>query len=162
MTAKSICFAGNSIGGKVFRDKVNDADMEGNLLHQHETIMDFFTRNLHNVQESTEFNSTPVRVFIFDDRVEIHSPGALPNGLTIEDIKAGGKVIHEWERTSSPLSDTISKELRKRGMKFVGTTIVYSFLQAIGIINSHEEGCWLHKKAFTAEEQMSTNKLSRL
>ncbi len=57
-----------------------------------------------------------------------------------------GKVIHECERTSSPLSDTISKELKKRGMKFVGTTIVYSFLQAIGIINSHEEGCWLHEK----------------
>lgn len=57
-----------------------------------------------------------------------------------------GKVIYEWERTSSPLSDTISKELKKRGMKFVGTTIVYSFLQAIGIINSHEEGCWLHEK----------------
>ena len=56
-----------------------------------------------------------------------------------------GKVIHEWERTSSPLSDAISKELKRRGMKFVGTTIVYSFLQAIGIIDSHEEGCWLYK-----------------
>lgn len=31
----------------------------------------------------------PVRIFIFDNRVEIHSPGALPNGLTIDDIKAG-------------------------------------------------------------------------
>ena len=116
MTAKCICFAGNSIGGKVFRDKVNDADMEGNLLHQYDTIMDFFTRNLHNVQVGVEFNSmgkleipytslveftvnslvhrslnmkAPVRIFIFDNRVEIHSPGALPNGLTIEDIKAG-------------------------------------------------------------------------
>ena len=116
MTAKCICFAGNSIGGKVFRDKVNDADMEGNLLHQYNTIMDFFTRNLHNVQVGKEFNSigkleipygslveftvnslvhrslnlkAPVRIFIFDNRVEIHSPGALPNGLTIEDIKAG-------------------------------------------------------------------------
>ena len=116
MTAKCICFAGNSIGGKVFRDKVNDADMEGNLLHQYDTIMDFFTRNLHNVQVGVEFNSmgkleipytslveftvnslvhrslnmkAPVRIFIFDNRVEIHSPGALPNGLTIDDIKAG-------------------------------------------------------------------------
>ena len=86
MTAKCICFAGNSIGGKVFRDKVNDADMEGNLLHQYDTIMDFFTRNLHNVQVGDEFNSMG---FIFDNRVEIHSPGALPNGLTIDDIKAG-------------------------------------------------------------------------
>ena len=116
MTAKCICFAGNSIGGKVFRDKVNDADMEGNLLHQYDTIMDFFTRNLHNVQVGDEFNSmgkleipytslveftvnslvhrslnmkASVRIFIFDNRVEIHSPGALPNGLTIDDIKAG-------------------------------------------------------------------------
>ena len=116
MTAKCICFAGNSIGSKVFRDKVNDADMEGNLLHQYDTIMDFFTRNLHNVQIGDEFNSmgkleipytslveftvnslvhrslnmkAPVRIFIFDNRVEIHSPGALPNGLTIDDIKAG-------------------------------------------------------------------------
>lgn len=116
MTAKCICFAGNSIGSKVFRDKVNDADMEGNLLHQYDMIMDFFTRNLHNVQVGDEFNSmgkleipytslveftvnslvhrslnmkAPVRIFIFDNRVEIHSPGALPNGLTIDDIKAG-------------------------------------------------------------------------
>ncbi len=116
MTAKCICFAGNSVGSKVFRDKVNDADMEGNLLHQYDTIMDFFTRNLHNVQVGEEFNSmgkleipytslveftvnslvhrslnmkAPVRIFIFDNRVEIHSPGALPNGLTIDDIKAG-------------------------------------------------------------------------
>ena len=46
---------------------------------------------------------------------------------------------------SSPLSDTISKELKRRGMKLVGETIVYSFLQAIGIINSHEEKFWLYE-----------------
>ena len=57
MTAKCICFVGNSVGGKQFRDKVNDADMEGNLLHQFETIMSFFTRNLKNVQVEKEFNS---------------------------------------------------------------------------------------------------------
>ena len=43
--------------------------------------------------------------------------------------------------TSSPLSDKISKDLIKRGMKFVGTTIIYSYLQAIGIINDHEKEC---------------------
>ena len=56
----------------------------------------------------------------------------------------GGKTVFECDKTSSPLSDRISKDLKKRGMKFVGTTIVYSYLQAIGIVNSHEEGCWLH------------------
>ena len=46
-------------------------------------------------------------------------------------------------RTTSPLSDEISKDLKKRGMKFVGSTIAYSFLQAIGVINGHEENCYL-------------------
>ncbi len=54
----------------------------------------------------------------------------------------GGKTVCECDRTSSPLSDSVSKDLRKRGMRFVGTTIVYSYLQAIGIINGHEKGCW--------------------
>lgn len=44
--------------------------------------------------------------------------------------------------TSSPLSDKISKDLKIRGMSFVGTTIIYSYLQAIGIINDHEIDCF--------------------
>lgn len=48
----------------------------------------------------------------------------------------GDKVI-----TSSSLSDLISNDLKKRGMKFVGTTIIYSYLQAIGIINDHDDIC---------------------
>lgn len=43
--------------------------------------------------------------------------------------------------TTSPLSDAISKDLIKRGMKFVGSTIIYSYLQAIGIIDDHEKSC---------------------
>lgn len=43
--------------------------------------------------------------------------------------------------TSSELSDKISADLIKRGMKFVGTTIIYSYLQAIGMINDHEGSC---------------------
>lgn len=56
------------------------------------------------------------------------------------------KVIYEVGEASSALSDQISRDLKKRGMKFVGTTIVYSFLQAMGIIYSHEEGCYLYKE----------------
>ena len=116
ITAKCICFFGNSVGGTQFRDKMHDMEIEGNLLHQYRTIMNFFTRNLRKVQVKRDFNSlgemeipyeslteyvvnalvhrslnikTPIRIFIFDDRVEIHSPGSLPNGLTIEDVKNG-------------------------------------------------------------------------
>ena len=48
-------------------------------------------------------------------------------------------------KTTSPLSDKISKDLKKRGMKFVGTTIIYSYLQAIGVINDHELNCFCYK-----------------
>lgn len=116
MTAKCICYVGNNVGGTQFRDKVNDNDMEGNLLHQFNTIMAFFSRNLKSVQTEDEFNSagqleipyvslveftvnalvhrslnwnSPIRIFIFDNRVEIHSPGILPNGLSVDDILAG-------------------------------------------------------------------------
>lgn len=48
-----------------------------------------------------------------------------------------GKII-----TSSSLSDEISKDLKKRGMKYVGTVIIYSYLQAIGIIDDHDQNCF--------------------
>lgn len=56
-----------------------------------------------------------------------------------------GKIIYETEKTTSTLSDSISNDLKKRGMKFVGSTIIYSFLQAIGVIYSHEKDCFLYK-----------------
>ena len=45
------------------------------------------------------------------------------------------------EKVTSPLSDEISKDLQSKGMKFVGSIIIYSYLQAIGIINDHDENC---------------------
>ena len=119
ITAKCISFLGNSVGGAQFRDKMHNMEIEGNLLHQYRTIMNFFTRNLRKVQVKREFNSlgeleipyeslteyvvnalvhrslnikAPIRIFIFDDRVEIHSPGSLPNGLTVEDVKNGTSI----------------------------------------------------------------------
>lgn len=56
-----------------------------------------------------------------------------------------GETYYEVGLTSSELSDKISKDLKKRGMKFVGTTIIYSYLQAIGIINSHDKDCFMYK-----------------
>lgn len=53
------------------------------------------------------------------------------------------KVIYENDKVSSPLSDKVSKDLQKRGMKFVGTVIIYSYMQAVGVIYSHEPGCFL-------------------
>lgn len=60
-----------------------------------------------------------------------------------------GKTLVERNRTTSPLSKTISADLKRRGMKFVGPTIIYSYLQAIGILDGHDETCALanpHKR----------------
>ena len=61
----------------------------------------------------------------------------------------GGEVMVEADRTTSELSDRISADLKKRGMKFVGSTIIYSYLQAIGVINSHERDCFLFRAVRT-------------
>ncbi len=55
------------------------------------------------------------------------------------------KTIIETGKTKSDLSNLVSNDLKKRGMKFVGSTIIYSYLQAIGIIYSHDDGCYLNK-----------------
>ena len=57
----------------------------------------------------------------------------------------GEQQIIEVNKTASPLSDALSADLIKRGMKFVGSTIIYSYLQAIGVIFSHEEECFMYK-----------------
>ena len=57
-----------------------------------------------------------------------------------------GRVIYETGKASSELSDQVSQDMKKRGMKFIGTTIVYAYLQAIGVVCSHDSQCFLCKK----------------
>ena len=49
-------------------------------------------------------------------------------------------------RATTELSDRISADLKRRGMKFVGSTIIYAFLQAVGVVNDHETGCWRYPR----------------
>ena len=56
-----------------------------------------------------------------------------------------GKIIYDPVSTTSPLSDNVSKDLKKRGMKFVGSTTIQSYLQSVGIINAHQPDCYLYK-----------------
>jgi DNA-3-methyladenine glycosylase I len=61
----------------------------------------------------------------------------------------GRPVVNEWKRMTqvpahTPLSDAVSADLKARGFKFVGTTIVYSHLQAVGVVNDHLVDCFRH------------------
>ena len=65
----------------------------------------------------------------------------------------GGKPIDNRFRTPqqvparTPLSDALARELKRRGFRFVGTTICYAFLQAVGVVNDHARGCFRRKAA---------------
>lgn len=59
----------------------------------------------------------------------------------------GKQIVNHWAAlnempTTSKESDALSKDLKKRGMKFVGSTIIYSYMQAVGMVNDHITSCW--------------------
>jgi len=63
----------------------------------------------------------------------------------------GKPIQNSWKKmtdipSSSPESEAMSKDLRKRGFKFVGATICYAFMQAVGMVNDHVIGCFRHKE----------------
>lgn len=60
-------------------------------------------------------------------------------------------IVNHWTEikqlpTSTPVSDALSKDLKKSGFSFVGTTIVYAYMQAIGMVDDHLEGCFRKAK----------------
>ena len=57
----------------------------------------------------------------------------------------GDVILYETNKTTNALSDAISKDLKKRGMTFVGSVTIYAYLQAIGVIYSHDKDCYLYK-----------------
>ena len=62
----------------------------------------------------------------------------------------GHPVLNGWQTrgqvpASTELSDRISRDLKKRGFRFVGSTIIYAYLQAVGVVNDHTAGCYLYQ-----------------
>jgi len=115
-TVKCVSFVGNSVATSEFRDKMPDREIEGNLLHQYNAAISFINRNLKSIQVEQNFNSiarleipldvfveiltnslihrnyyqnSAIRLFVFDNRIEICSPGILPDFVTEESIKQG-------------------------------------------------------------------------
>lgn len=136
---KAMSFVGNDPAGDRYRDSV---DIKGRLKMQYEDAIAFLKRNLSYVQNKKSVNSlgdpeiplivleeltvnailhrnyfinAPIRLFIFDDRVEIISPGRLPNNLTIENIKSGNSNIR-----NDVIASFATRELPYRG---IGTGI---------------------------------------
>lgn len=107
-----------------------------------------------------DYDDNKVAALLADPRIirnRLKIRAAVRNAVVFREIRAefgsfdaylnrftGGGVIIEHDKTASNLSDRISRDLHRRGMRFVGSTIIYAYLQAIGAINSHEPGCELY------------------
>jgi len=70
----------------------------------------------------------------------------------------GKTIVNSWNRLSeipanTPVSDTMSRELKKRGFKFVGSTICYAFMQAAGMVNDHVVDCFRYKELTETSNQ---------
>ena len=79
------------------------------------------------------------------------------DGTPIVEIRPPGERLP----ASTDLSDRISKDLKKRGFRFVGTTIIYAFLQAVGVVNDHSRDCFLAPKARKASTATGRKKRAR-
>lgn len=117
-TIKVVSFYGNDIADNEYKSK--PADLQGTIPKLFQDCLSFLKSNLHFIQKDSNFNTkghleiseialveilqnalvhrdyfknAPIRVFVFKNRVEIISPGKLPNGLTVEEIKFGNPVI---------------------------------------------------------------------
>lgn len=63
----------------------------------------------------------------------------------------GKPIINEWQTAAeipvtNNISDALSLDLKKRGMSFVGSTIIYAYMQAIGMVNDHSQSCWCYDR----------------
>ncbi len=84
-----------------------------------------------------EFGSLAAFVWRFEPEANMHRP----KKITLEAVRA---------MPTSPVSIALSKDLKKRGWSFVGPTTVYAFMQAMGLVNDHIEGCASRGKALAA------------
>ena len=63
----------------------------------------------------------------------------------------GRPIINSWQTwaevpVTTAVSDALSRDLKKRGMTFVGSTIIYAYMQAVGLVNDHVAGCWCYAR----------------
>ena len=125
---------------EAFRYAYDDFDIEKVIRYDEKKINDLMSdKNI--IRNKRKIIASIKNSIIFRDIVKEY--GSFYNYLcTFTD----NKIYYEIGKTTSNLSDRISNDLKRRGMTFVGSTIIYSYLQAIGIINSHEKNCFLYNK----------------
>ena len=118
-----------------FREAYDDFDID-KIMNYDEKKQEELYNNKGIVRNRLKIKASIKNSIIFNDIVLEY--GSFYNYLK---TFCGDKIIYENDKTTSDISDRLSKDLYKRGMRFVGSVIIYSYLQAVGIINSHDDCC---------------------
>ncbi|SHJ47935.1 DNA-3-methyladenine glycosylase I [Arenibacter nanhaiticus] len=111
-------------------DKISDLLQDAGIVRNKLKVRATVTNAQAFIQIQQEFGSFSNYIWGFVDGKPIQ------NNLT----------SHKEAPATTPLSDTISKDLKKRGFKFVGSTVIYAHMQATGMVNDHEIHCFRHKE----------------
>ena len=124
---------------KAFREAYDNFDID-KICNYNEDKINELINNKKIVRNKLKIKSSINNAIIFRDIVNEY--GCFYNFIK---MYTNDEIYYEYDNTTNDISDKISADLIKRGMKFVGSTIIYSYLQAIGIINSHMPECYLFK-----------------
>ena len=122
-----------------FRKAYDNFDLDKVCSYDNEKVTELLN-NKDIIRNKLKINASINNSKIFKEIVNEY--GTFYNYLK---IFTKDEIIYETDKTTNRLSDAISSDLQKRGMKFVGSTIIYSYLQAIGVIYSHDRECYLYK-----------------
>ena len=107
-------------------DKIQALLLDAGIIRNKLKVYSAVTNAQHFIKIQEEFGSFSKYIWAFTAGKPIDN-----NPLTLKDVTS-----------TTALSDAISKDLKKRGFKFVGSTVMYAFMQATGIVNDHVAGCW--------------------
>jgi len=119
-----------------FREAFDDFNIE-KIIDYDENKVNELLENEKIIRHKGKINATIVNTKVFKEiQNEYGSFSTYIWGFT------DGKIIKAEYKTKSELSDRIAKDLKKRGMKFVGSTTIYSYLESIGIIDNHTIDCY--------------------
>ena len=123
---------------EAFKKAYDNFDIE-KIIKYDEKKIDELLKNKNLIRNKAKIKASITNSIIYNEIVKEYSSFYSYLNSYFKD-----KIIYENDKTTNKYSDEISDDLIKRGMKFVGSTTIYSFLQAIGFISSHSKDCFLY------------------
>ncbi len=123
---------------EAFKKAYDNFDIE-KIIKYDEKKIDELLKNKNLIRNKAKIKASITNSIIYNEIVKEYSSFYSYLNSYFKD-----KIIYENDKTTNKYSDEISDDLIKRGMKFVGSTTIYSFLQAVGFISSHSKDCFLY------------------